>query len=109
MSEFVSADISKIEKFKEESAEVITEFDNIIKKFESINETLLKNWKGEGAAAYQYETDHILENIGGIRDVLSSINEGVIMDIKDVYLQLDSELAEFNLNPQSVEDENGGG
>lgn len=109
MSEFVSADISKISKFEKDSAETIAEFNSIIEKFDSINATLLRAWKGEGADAYKKETDHILENIGGIKDILDSINNGVVKDIKDIYTQLDNDLGEFNKNPQAAEDETSGG
>ena len=76
---FVSVDIGKISKFMSESAEVIK----------------------EGADAYKTETDHILENIGGIKDVLDGINNGAVKSLKDEYTKLDDELAEFNKNPQS--------
>ena len=42
--------------------------------------------------AYKKESDHIMENIGGIKDILDSINNGVVKDTKDAYLQLDEEL-----------------
>ena len=35
-----------------------------------------------------------MENIGGIKDILDSINNGVVKDTKDAYLQLDEELGE---------------
>lgn len=107
MSDFVSADISKISKFEKDSAEAIAEFNSIKEKFESVNSTLLSKWKGEGADAYRKETDHILENIGGIKDILDGINNSAVKDIKDNYLKLDSELGEFNKNPQT--DESNGG
>lgn len=100
---FVSADIEKLVRFQKESEEVIKEFNAIKTEFESINSTLLKKWQGEGADAYKDETDHILEKIGGVEDVLKGITEGVIMDIKDNYMALDEQLAEFNRNPQSGE------
>ena len=98
---FVSADINKILQFEKKSAEAITEFNAIKDKFNSINSILLGKWKGEGADAYKYETDHILEKIGGIKDILDSINNGAVKDVKDNYLSLDEELGEFNKNPQS--------
>lgn len=100
---FVSADIDKIAQFEKKSQEVITEFDAIKAKFNEINAKLLGKWKGEGADAYKSETDHILEKIGGIKDILDGINNGVVKDIKDNYLQLDEQLGEFNKNPQSSE------
>ena len=101
---FVSADIEKLAQFESKSQEVITEFDAIKTKFEEINTTLLGKWKGGGADAYKIETDHILENVGGIKDVLDAINNSVVKDIKDNYMMLDEELGEFNRNPQSAEE-----
>lgn len=98
---FVSADISAIAKFMSDSAEVIKEFDSIKNDFNTINDNLLKKWKGDGAEAYKYKTDHILENIGGIKDVLDGINNGAVKSIKDEYSKLDDELGEFNRNPPS--------
>lgn len=102
---FVSADIEKLVDFETKSQEAITEFDAIKTKFNDINTTLIGNWKGEGKSAYKKESDHILENIGGIKDILDSINEGVIKDTKDAYLNLDEELGTFNRNPSSGEGE----
>lgn len=96
---FVSADTGAISKFMTDSETAIKEFDDIKAKFNDINATLLQKWKGEGANAYKYETDHILENIGGIKDVLDSINNGAVKSIRDEYSKLDEDLAEFNLNP----------
>ena len=100
---FISADIGAISKFMTDSADAIKEFDAIKEKFESINSVLLSKWKGAGADAYKYETDHILENIGGIKDVLDGINNGAIKSIKDEYSKLDQELGDFNRNPSQAE------
>lgn len=100
---FVSADIEKLVQFEKDSADAIKEFNEIKTDFESINSNLLGIWEGKGADAYRIETDHILENIGGIEDVLKGINEGVLKDIKNCYLKLDDELGELNRNPQSSE------
>lgn len=100
---FVSADIDKIVQFEKKSQEAIKEFDAIKDKFHDINDTLLRNWEGDGADAYKEETKHILENIGGIKDILDAINNGAVKDIKDSYLKLDDELAEFNKNPKASE------
>ena len=104
MSEFVSADLEIVANFMTKSQELITEFDNIKKEYERINEELLKDWEGHGADAYKKETDHILENIGGIKDVLDGINNGVLNDIKNQYDKLDEELGEFNQNPPTSDE-----
>lgn len=106
-ADFVLADIEKLVQFEKDSADAIKEFNAIKEQFENINATLLRNWEGEGADAYKYETDHILEKIGGIEDVLKTINEGVLKDVKDNYMKLDDELGVFNRNPQSASDNAG--
>lgn len=100
---FISADIEKLIQFENDSAEAIVEFNAIKEAFNDINSTLLKNWQGEGADAYKKETDHILEKIGGIEEILKSINEGIIKDVKDSYVKLDEQLAEYNKNPEGSE------
>jgi len=94
-SAFVSADITKFDKFIRESAEAVEEFDAIKQKFGDINTELLKQWRGDGADAYKAETDAILEKIGSVKDVVDSINEAV-NDIKSNYDALDEDLAGFN-------------
>ena len=74
-SAFVLADIDKLVQFEKKSEEAIKEFDAIKEKFNDINTTLLKKWKGEGKDAYKKESDHIMENIGGIKDILDSIKD----------------------------------
>jgi uncharacterized protein YukE len=93
---FVSADIAKIAKFEQDSADAITEFDAIKTKFNEVNSTLLGKWTGGGADAYKTEADHILENIGGIKDILDGINNSAVKDIKDSYLKLDADLNAYN-------------
>ena len=99
MANFVSADIDKIAQFESSSQEAIAEFDAIKTTFNEINATLLGKWDGEGSEAYKKQVDHILENVGGIKDVLDSINNTVVKDVKDCYLKLDEELGIFNRNP----------
>ena len=102
-TEFVLADIEKLKSFMEESEEAVREYGRIRKKFEEVNEKLLDKWKGQGADAYKLETDHIMENVMGIEEVLKGINEGVLKDIREYYEQLDEQLGEFNRNPQESE------
>lgn len=104
-AKFVSADTSKIAEFEKKSKDVIKEFDDIKKEFSRINKDLLSGWKGEGADAYKYETDHILEKIGSIDDVLDAINNSAVKDIRANYSQLDEDLAEFNKKPYGDESE----
>lgn len=104
-SAFKSADTTKIAEFERQSAEVISEFAAIKEAFGRINGTLLGAWKGSGANAYKFETDHILEKIGSVEDVLNAINESAVKDIRSTYSEADEQLGEFNRNPHSEEGE----
>jgi uncharacterized protein YukE len=101
MSEFVRADIGKLESFVTESEEAITEFANIREEFERINNTLLGKWEGSGRSAYKKVADNITEKIGGISDVLNTINDTIVKDIIEKYNTVDKDLAEYNRNPQA--------
>lgn len=102
-SGFVSADTRKIADFEKKSAEAAKEFAAIRKEFGDINSDLLASWKGSGANAYKYETDHILEKIQSVDDVLKAINEGALKSIREAYSEADEQLGEFNRNPDSGE------
>jgi uncharacterized protein YukE len=96
MSEFVSADIQKFMEFETQAQAAIEEFQSIKDTFDDINTELLRNWSGEGKDAYQQESSHIMENVGGIKEILDTICDSVIKDVKDAYNQLDEELMAFN-------------
>lgn len=104
-SAFKSADTTKIADFEKKSADVIREFTAIKEDFDRINSELLGAWKGSGANAYKYETDHIFEKIGSVEDVLNAINESAVKDIRNTYSEADEQLGEFNKNPHSDEGE----
>ena len=96
MSEFIRADITRLEGFVTQSEEAIQEFADIRNEFDEINKTLLNNWKGSGKNAYEDLSSDILEKVGGISDVLNTINDTILKDIIDKYNSVDRELAEYN-------------
>lgn len=105
-SEFVRADIGKLESFVQQSADAIREFNEIQKEFDRINSTLLREWQGAGSDAYKKVSDHAMEKVGTIKDILDTINDKVLKDIIESYNKLDRELAEKN---RHAGDENGEG
>ena len=97
------ADVGKLVQFEQDSKDAVEKFKEIKKRFNDINNALLSKWKGAGAVSYKNETDHILEKIGSLSDVLEAINEGVLKDTKEAYLKMDEELGKFNANPSQGE------
>lgn len=96
MSDFVKADIGKLENFLTGSEEVIKEFADIRAEFERINSTLLANWDGMGSASYKSVSDHILEKVGGVQEVLNTINDTIVRDLVNQYNAIDKDLGESN-------------
>lgn len=104
MSDFIEADVEKLQTFVTESQDLVNVFNNIKLEFEDINTRLLSIWEGAGAEAYKQEAEHILENVGGLEENLKEMNENVLQTIIDNYSKLDDDLAEFNKNPSSGEE-----
>ena len=96
MSEFVRADIGKLESFISESEEAIKEFAAIRNEFDRINRTLISNWEGSGKNSYSRVAEHITEKIGGIQDILNTINDQVVKDLVNQYHEIDKNLGEYN-------------
>lgn len=104
MAEFVRADIGKLESFVSESEEAIKEFAAIRNEFDRINRTLLANWEGSGRNAYKKVAENITEKIGGIKDVLDTINDTVVKDLIAQYHAIDLDLGEYNRTAGEVEE-----
>lgn len=102
MGAFIEADIGKLEEFVSGSEDIVKRFSDLKEEFKIINSDLLSKWKGAGADAYKYETDHILENVQNVEDELKEMCEGVISDIIKAYNDLDEELNSINLDPSSA-------
>lgn len=96
MADFIRADIGKLEGFLKDSAEAIKEFAAIRTEFDRINRTLLSNWEGSGRSSYKEEAYHITEKIGGIEEILNTINDTVVKDLVDQYKAIDKDLGEYN-------------
>lgn len=96
MAEFIKADIGKLESFLTGSEEAIREFAAIRTEFERINRTLLSNWDGAGKASYKSVSDHILDKVGGIQEVLNTINDTIVRDLVEQYKAIDRDLGESN-------------
>ena len=103
--EFKRADIGKLESFVSESEEAIREFAAIRDEFDRINRTLLSNWQGSGKEAYKNVADHITEKVGGIKEILDTINDKALKDIIEKYHSMAAELGEYNRHAGDPEEE----
>lgn len=103
-SKFRSVDITKIAEFVDACPQLISDFNSIKERFQSINSTLLGMWDGEGADEYRFEADSILEKIGDLGNVLYEITEGSLKEIRSAYSDTDEELGAFNRDPSKAQE-----
>lgn len=105
MAEFIRGDVAKIQEFIAYKDEAIREFVAIRRKFDEINQTLLQNWEGGGAAAYNRIAKHVTENVTGISDVLNTIVNELLVDLAKTYEDMDEALEEYNRTASQTQEE----
>ena len=96
MSDFNRGDLGKYQDFITKKETIKKEFAAIKREFSKINTELLKNWKGSGAASYRSYSSHVMDNIGGISDVLDTISDNLLVDVLNYYNELDDALHDMN-------------
>lgn len=92
---FEAIDLAEVRELSSRVKECIEEFDEIKNEFGRINEELLKDWKGFGADAYEFDTSNILEKIGNLAVSMKTLGDFYDAIIKS-YSEVDETLAEMN-------------
>ena len=84
--------------------EAIAKKDGLIKTYTELNDeydrivnTLMENWKGRGAAAFEKDARTVKTNITGIFDILKIMCD-TLEDCKLVFQECDTALGECNRN-----------
>ena len=83
---------------KIESLRTLVEYNSIDKDYKTIVDTLLKEWKGNGADAFKSDSEKVKKNLVGIHDVLKSAFD-ILVDCREVIKECDTSLGEYNENP----------
>jgi len=79
-------------------AELVSEYDRIIKEYDRIIATLLNNWDGKGADAFKADATVVGKNIGGINDVLKIMSD-TLVDCLEVIKDADRQIGDANREP----------
>lgn len=95
MSSYNVLDTSAFDRFISQRSSVIQEYDRISRKYDSIVATLLENWKGWGAEAFDSDTKKIKTNIAGIQDILATVCD-TCEDCREIFIECDSALGKAN-------------
>ncbi len=75
--------------------DLLWKYDELVREYDEIVETLLENWKGQGALAFQKDAQQIRTNIMGIRDILTTMCD-TLVDCRAVFGECDTSLGNVN-------------
>ena len=97
--EYVLLDTKVFDQFIAEKDELIARYTEIENKYKTIVETLLQDWVGEGASAFEDDAKKVKSNIAGIYDILKVMCD-TLTDCRQVFGECDTKLGEINKDPQ---------
>ena len=81
-------------------ADLINSYNALNTEYDRIVSALLSNWKGKGATAFKKDALTVKKNIVGIYDILKIMCD-TLTDCRDVFVECDSALGEYNRNPEA--------
>ncbi len=98
-SECVLLDTRAFDDFLNSKDTLLKKYDEINTRYESIVNTLLQDWKGAGAAAFEDDAKMVKANITGIYDILKTMCD-TLTDCRKIFEECDKALGEYNRNPK---------
>ena len=79
---------------------LINSYNALNEEYDRIVKTLMENWKGRGAAAFQKDATTVKTNIVGIFDILKTMCD-TLCDCKEIFSECDASLGECNRDPNA--------
>ena len=78
--------------------ELLTDYDKLNADYDKIISTLLENWDGKGAEAFEGDATKVKTNIGGIYDILKTMSD-TLLDCKEIITLSDNQIGDVNREP----------
>lgn len=97
---FVVLDTKAFDEAIAKKQDLINSYNALNQEYDRIVNSLLDNWKGRGAAAFQKDAMTVKTNIVGIFDILKIMCD-TLSDCKEIFAECDAALGEYNRNPDS--------
>lgn len=91
-------DTASFEAVREKRESMVEEYNSINEEYERIVTTLLQNWEGQGADAFEADAMKMKTNIGGIYDTLNTMND-ILTDVRDEIGSVDTSIGSENMKP----------
>lgn len=101
-SEYICLDIRAFDNAIEKREHLISSYDEIKKEYNRIVDKLLQNWEGQGATAFELDARTVMTNISGISETLKILCD-TLSDCKEIIMEADTALGEYNRNPDGAE------
>ena len=95
---FVRLDTAAFDKAKAEKERILSEYNSIDRDYKTIVDTLLREWKGQGADAFKSDSEKVKRNLSGLHDVLKTAFD-TLDDCLEIFKECDTGLGEYNKNP----------
>jgi len=94
-NECILHDTKIIKNAMAKKEDFITRYDDIRERYRETINTLLENWKGEGADAFAYDTNIIGKNINNLYDILRAMSD-MLQDCVDMLEKKSNSLKAYN-------------
>ena len=95
---FVLLDTDAIDAAISKKEDFLTRYDQINQDYDRIVNTLLDNWKGRGANAFENDANEVRTNLTGIYDILKTMCD-VLTDCREIITEVDSAIGNYNREP----------
>lgn len=97
MAEYEKLDTQAFENFISSRESLISRYNSITTRYKQTVKTLIENWKGKGADAFEEDSEKVIANLGGIQDILITMCD-TLRDCREIFGECDTSLRENNIN-----------
>ena len=99
-SENLLLDTKSLDTFMAQKESPVQRYHQINTTYDDIVKTLLSNWVGEGADAFEIEAKKVKANINDIYDILKLMCD-TLTDCRQIFDECDKALGDYNRNPEA--------
>lgn len=97
MAKHETLDTQAFENFLSSRDNLISRYNNITTRYKQTVKTLIENWKGKGADAFEEDSEKVIANLCGIQDILTTMCD-TLWDCREIFGECDTSLRENNRN-----------
>lgn len=94
-NDYVTLDTRAFHEAQQKAGTFVQTYQQLNQDYENIVNTLLKNWKGNGADSFYNDAIQIKKNISGIYDILKAMCD-TLQDCEKVFEESDKALGDYN-------------